>query len=160
MLSPSAPRGAGILLLDGNELDRRRQFAWLEGAGYQVVAAGCIAEARQALAAGRFDLIVADLEPMRSDGIGLLLELRAACIELPVLAVSDCGFLETARAFGAAGTLRKPFGAEELLRATFGLLLRASLAHARDEAAQFGLGFGIPGASLSEQDAGAGFEAA
>ncbi|MCW5729461.1 MAG: response regulator [Alphaproteobacteria bacterium] len=141
--------GARILLLEGDPAERAKYSAWLAAAGCRVATAGSLAEAGAALADCCFDLAIADLDPARSNGLGLLITLRADRLGLRLLAISRGSFLATAHALGAAGTLRKPFERSCLLGAvTAALADQASGPGGRPSPGQFDLGFAPPRPSL------------
>ena len=57
-----------VLVLDDSEALRSTLAVFLEEAGYQVTEAGSVAQAREALAAGSFELLLFDLQ--LPDGLG------------------------------------------------------------------------------------------
>ena len=82
----------------------------LEGASYNVIGAENGVDAMLLLGAQRFDLIVLDLYMPGVDGETILQSLRAKGMRTPVvLASASRSVAETARAFGVAGYLKKPF---------------------------------------------------
>ena len=109
-----------ILLVDDDDALRRLLHGMLTDAGYEVWEA---ADGRQAIArVGRQpqpDLVLTDLVMPEQEGIELIRQLHAQHPALKIIAMSgafDGDFLRIASALGAAATLRKPIGREELLR--------------------------------------------
>ncbi len=67
-----------ILLVDDSELLRMTTAAILEDAGYQVIEAGSLAQARASLAGGELAAAIVDLHLQDGLGTALLAEVRAA----------------------------------------------------------------------------------
>ena len=102
------------------EADRPLQDALvttLEGAGFNVLAAGDGSEALKILAATSVDLVVSDVEMKPMDGRELLRRLQQRGAPPPVLLMTAYGTIDQAVAAmrdGAVDYLVKPFEAEEL----------------------------------------------
>jgi two-component system OmpR family response regulator len=103
-----------VLLVD----DDKDMLECLELALGEAFEAICVASGTEALHLLRttvFDAVVLDLMMPEIDGITVLSTLRAEGISCPVLLASAMPDLEaTARAFGAAGWLSKPYALETL----------------------------------------------
>jgi two-component system chemotaxis response regulator CheY len=116
-----------ILSVDDSSSIRQMVSFTLRGAGYEVAEA---VDGRDGLAkasAGRFDLIVTDLNMPRMDGI----ELIAAIRKLPGYSFTPILMLTTesqaekkdaGRKAGATGWIVKPFGANQLIAVTHKLI--------------------------------------
>jgi DNA-binding NtrC family response regulator len=64
------------------------------------------------------DLVITDLYMPGQDGIEILTQFRKVAPHVPVIAVSgNSDMLLVAQKSGAVATLKKPFGADELLKA-------------------------------------------
>jgi DNA-binding NtrC family response regulator len=80
-------------------------------------------EASRMLEAGDYRVLVTDILMPEQDGLGLILEIRRARLNLPIIAMSGggaqagTGYLEMAKRFGAHRTLEKPFPFEVLVAA-------------------------------------------
>jgi two-component system response regulator MprA len=120
-MSSDTPAGGTLLLVEDNEVVRARLAVVLRRAGYAVVPA---ADGREALAALRGglcpDLILLDMLLPVADGWRFLERRRQQPALAAVLVVILTGLgvasPEWAAALGAAGLLRKPVEAGELLR--------------------------------------------
>ncbi|MBX3221983.1 MAG: response regulator [Labilithrix sp.] len=80
------------LVVDDSLTVRMDLVEGLSGAGFDVVGSGSLAEARAALEAGRFDVVILDVRLGDGDGVDLLCELRAAEAHLgrtPVMMLSS-----------------------------------------------------------------------
>jgi len=75
---PSRPKGSAldVLVVEDDALMRERLETLIEGAGYGVVSVGSAAEARNALTALFFPMIIVDRMLGDGDGINLCSELR------------------------------------------------------------------------------------
>jgi DNA-binding response OmpR family regulator len=88
---PRAPadRSTGrVLLLDDSDLYRSTLLALLEDAGYEVVEARRLSEARHRIHEGRYDLAILDLQLEDGAGPDLIPELRKAAKETRLLVLS------------------------------------------------------------------------
>ena len=101
----------------------------LQQAGYTVRTAGDGEVAMTSLASHPADVVLIDIMMPRKEGIETIIELKQRYPGIVVFAMSASGanrghdFLRTAAKFGADGTLRKPFSADQLFT-----LLNANLA--------------------------------
>lgn len=114
---------ARILLMDDDELLRGALRVVLEAAGYDVV------EAKDGEAGLRVqreqgaDLVLVDIFMPERDGLEVIRALRAESPPPKIVAMSGGGkaghvdVLRAATAFGASGTIRKPFEPHALLTA-------------------------------------------
>jgi len=113
---PAATRGPGrsaeaarrprILLVEDTQFFRQMVKGYLEGEGYEVVTAVNGAEGLKEVAAGRFDLVISDIEMPELDGWGLARAIRTqlGLQDLPIMALTtlssdrdrqkakECGF--------------------------------------------------------------------
>ncbi len=107
--------GGRILVVEDEEKLRRVIQLELESGGYEVDGAPT---AEQALALATVaDLIVTDLRLPGMDGLGLISELHARGIGVPVVVMTAHGSVETAveaMKLGAADFLQKPFSLDHL----------------------------------------------
>ena len=75
--TPDAPRAARLLVVD-DEADLRTLYELtLLRAGYEVQTAGTLTQARECLAANRYDLLITDMRLPDGDGLMLLQEMAA-----------------------------------------------------------------------------------
>ena len=112
--------GKRILAIDDEKVMLKLVQAILSRAGHEVVTAGTIDDALAAMQNQHFDLITCDLMLPGISGLEFLEMMRAGTIQpsLPVIVITAAGFrdeLEKARQLGAAGTLNKPFTAQQLV---------------------------------------------
>jgi two-component system chemotaxis response regulator CheY len=119
---------ARILAVDDSAAMRQMVGITLSRAGHQVQPASDGLEALELAAHTRFDLVIADINMPRMDGITLVRELRARpdYRHTPLLVLTTEATLERkqqGRAAGATGWLIKPFNPERLL-ATVAQVLR------------------------------------
>jgi len=95
----------------------------LTSAGYEVVAAPDGATGLRLWREGGADLVLTDLHMPDTNGIEVMLELRAFAPTLPVIAMSggqralDLDLLGSATLLGAVSVLTKPFTKDDLLAA-------------------------------------------
>jgi two-component system, OmpR family, phosphate regulon response regulator OmpR len=141
LLPPSMP--ARLLLIDDDARLTGMVGDYLRSAGFEISTAGSLAAARDALAQGRFELIVLDLGLPDGDGLDFCRWLRAdpRSRQLPVLMLSARGEpmdrilgLE----LGADDYLAKPFEPRELQARIKALLRRAEPKLDGDEVLRFG----------------------
>jgi DNA-binding response OmpR family regulator len=108
-----AGRSTGrVLLLDDSDLYRSTLLALLEDAGYEVVEARRLSEARHRIHEGRFDLAILDLQLEDGAGPDLIPEIRKAAKETRLLVLSG----ETGVVADADLVLDKALDTGELLR--------------------------------------------
>jgi len=112
-----------ILLADDDRASLELSRRALEQAGHLVVAASSGLEARRALDAGRFDVVVTDIFMPDMDGLELIRYICKSGRTAPIIAMSaGCsrtalGFLPVASALGADMVLQKPVLPSVLRRA-------------------------------------------
>ena len=107
-----------LLVVDDERIIRQALSARLDEAGYRVIAAEGLTEARRALADGGIDAVLLDIRLKDGDGLSLLEELRASKPALPVIMATAYGDSErTIRAMrlGAFEYVTKPFDLDVLL---------------------------------------------
>lgn len=112
---------AAILTVDDSASIRQAIKVALSGEGYDVAEA---ADGSQGLAkadAGRFDMIITDLNMPVMDGLTMIRQLRAkpAHQGVPIIFLtteSDADIKAQAKAAGATGWLTKPFDPDQLIR--------------------------------------------
>jgi CheY-like chemotaxis protein len=93
--------------------------ATLSGAGYEVLQASNGLEAVRLCQAGHVSLLLTDLVMPDHEGLETIRRMRQECPDIPVVAMSgafDGGFLEVARAMGAAAVIQKPFTPDQVVR--------------------------------------------
>lgn len=112
----------GILLVEDNDEVALFMHEALEDAGYNVLCVATVAQAKRALRAGRFDLIVLDWNLDGACGSTLLTSLpsRDGLAWPPTIVTSGAAAKDqTISAIvdsGASKILRKPFGMKQLLQ--------------------------------------------
>ena len=118
---PQWHSGAGktVLVVDDESNIRHSLAAVLSEAGYEVLTAAGVAEARLVLDDHSVDVAIVDLMLGQDDGLDLIRELAARSDPFPVLAVSGMGAAksEAATQAGARQFLSKPFTSGELFDA-------------------------------------------
>ncbi|RUO97528.1 response regulator [Hyphomicrobium sp.] len=110
-----------ILTVDDSSSIRVAIKVALTGAGYTVTEAGDGAEGIRKANAGKFDLIITDLNMPVMDGLTMIEELRKIPAHggVPIIFLtteSDAALKQRAKAAGATGWLTKPFQADNLLK--------------------------------------------
>lgn len=114
---------AYILVIDDDEQLRRLFKGILHSEGHEVAEAGEGTEGIRLYRERRPDLVITDLIMPGKEGIETILELRQLDPTVKIIAVSGGGrigpenYLATAHTLGAAETLTKPLGIEDLLSA-------------------------------------------
>lgn len=112
---------ARILVVDDEESLRRLLRRTLEGSGHQVTEAGDGQTALEVLKDSPADLVITDLYMPNTDGLELILKLRAFSPGLKVIALSGgsqfkrMDTLSIAEQMGAYAAIRKPLDLESLL---------------------------------------------
>ena len=109
-----------VLVIE-DEADIRQSIRTiLETAGYAVIEAENGIPGLSLYASRRPDLVLTDIVMPEKDGLETIREIcrmdpAAAIIAMSAYEYGRMDFLEIAKRFGAAGTLRKPFRPDELL---------------------------------------------
>jgi two-component system chemotaxis response regulator CheY len=108
-----------ILTVDDSVTMRELLHSTLSGLGYRVLQAQDGANALEALAAEKPDLIITDINMPKLDGIGFIREVRSDSRyrAMPILVLtteSDPNTKEKARQAGATGWIVKPFDPQKL----------------------------------------------
>ncbi|MHB8078887.1 MAG: sigma-54-dependent transcriptional regulator [Candidatus Krumholzibacteriia bacterium] len=101
-----------ILIVDDEPALRRLLAVALRADGHEIAEAGTVAQARAALAARQFDLVITDQKLPDGDGLGLLAACREADATAPVIFITAYATVDLAvRAMrqGAFDVLPKPF---------------------------------------------------
>jgi CheY-like chemotaxis protein len=107
-------------MIDDNSQLRDLLGTALTKLGYVVTSAANGAEAFEAIARTRFDLVITDLLMPEKDGIEVIGEVRRKQPEARIIAMSGGGrgsrdhYLQTAKGLGAHAILGKPFSVSEL----------------------------------------------
>lgn len=112
---------AAILTVDDSASVRWTIKMALTSEGYQVTEAADGAEGLRNAQAGRFDLIITDLNMPGMNGLAMIQALRQqpAQAGVPILFLtteSDGGLKAQAKAAGATGWMTKPFEPDSLIR--------------------------------------------
>ncbi len=111
---------SSILVVDDEDYIRDLIEEILELQGHDAITVASAREAFKLCLHQAFDLVITDLAMPDMDGLQLIRALRAAKLDVPVLAVSGSlsgQFLGTAARLGTVGTLTKPFELPDLLAA-------------------------------------------
>ncbi|HEY2515296.1 MAG TPA: response regulator [Polyangiaceae bacterium] len=124
-------RADHLLVVDDDPEIRDLLGQYLERAGFEITAAANGAQMRQALAAGRVDLVILDLMLPGEDGLAFCRELRASAFErLPILMLTardEEADRVVGLEMGADDYLTKPFAPRELLARVRAILRRARM---------------------------------
>jgi two-component system chemotaxis response regulator CheY len=120
---------ASILTVDDSSSLRIAIRIALSGAGYAVTEAEDGLEGLEKARAAKFDMIIADLNMPRMNGLEMIREIRKLPIQLgtPIIFLtteSDETMKQDARQSGATGWLVKPFVPDQLLRVAAKVLSR------------------------------------
>ena len=110
-----------ILAVDDSASMRQMVAFTLKGAGYDVVEAVDGEDALSKAKAGKFDLVVTDVNMPRKDGISLIKELRqlSGYEFIPMLMLTTESGTDKkmqGKAAGATGWIVKPFNPDQLLK--------------------------------------------
>ena len=127
LLEPDALASHRLLVVDDEPEIRDLVSAHLERAGHRSSTAANVAEARTALARGRFDLVVLDVMMPGGSGLDLCAELAGQGGPPVILltAVADESARVAGLDLGADDYIAKPFGPDELLARVRAVLRRA-----------------------------------
>lgn len=116
----SATKCAFILLVDDEAVVRESLSIWLRSDGHRVVAVGSVAAAQLELERARFDVLLADMILGDGDGTDLLQAASRRWPEMPIVAMSGFGTIESAVHAIKAGAfeyLTKPLRIEQVRQA-------------------------------------------
>jgi CheY-like chemotaxis protein len=120
---------ARILVIDDDSFVRSLVTRVLGREGHEVVSAEDGIAGLSLFKSDPFDLVITDILMPEKEGIELIMELREASPDLPVLAISGggpqtgpAGPLHDAKLLGADASLAKPFEVEALSRVVAELL--------------------------------------
>jgi len=124
-----------ILIAEDDEQVRQVIRVALERAGYDVCEAADGEEARRALGAASFDLVITDIVMPGKDGLETIMFLRRNHHGTPVIAISGHDnplFLSNAAGLGATHVLAKPFTPSRLLDLVAHVLTKAPATRAAE----------------------------
>lgn len=112
---------ASILTVDDSPSLRMAIRIALTGAGYTVTEAGDGVEGLSKSNAGKFDMIITDLNMPNMDGLTMIREIRKTSTQAgtPIIFLtteSDDAMKQQAKAAGATGWLVKPFVPDQLIK--------------------------------------------
>jgi len=127
MDTPSAKRGATILMVDDDKNILQVLEARLSFAHYKTLTAKSAEEAVELLAQHPVDLVVSDVKMPGMGGVGLLHEILVQWPHIPVILLTAYGSIPDAVSTirsGAADYLTKPFDGHQLLQKIASLLGR------------------------------------
>jgi CheY-like chemotaxis protein len=119
---PATTSAGTILAVEDEPLNRRLLHAVLGPAGYEIIDAGTLAEARIRLRERTPDIVLLDLRLPDGDGLDLCREIRAdpAIASIPVVAATASAMppiVDAAYEAGVDGFLAKPIRPGALLEA-------------------------------------------
>ena len=117
--APAEPRARRVVVADDEPGLRLLLVATLSGAGYEVLQATNGLEAVRLCEGGKVDLLLTDLVMPDHEGLETIRKMRQERPDIPVVAMSgafDGGFLEVARAMGAAAVIQKPFTPDQVVQ--------------------------------------------
>lgn len=123
-------KAARVLVVDDEEAISRLVARVLEPAGHVCMVAANVAEAREALAANDFDLVVADVQMPGESGIVLARHVAAHHPHTAIVMMSgldDPAIAESALEVGAYGYMIKPVARNEILIGVANALRRRAL---------------------------------
>ena len=110
-----------ILIIDDDDQIREMLKQMLAREGYEVLAASNGKEGVRLYREKQTDLVITDIIMPEKDGLETIIALRKDFPEVKLIAMSGGGrigpesYLQVAKRLGAAHTLPKPFGREEML---------------------------------------------
>ncbi|MES2717893.1 MAG: response regulator [Pseudomonadota bacterium] len=117
--APPPPLRADLLLVDDSAVVRAKLRRLFEPAGYRIALAQDGEAALALLQAGRYGLLITDLEMPRLDGLGLVRATQALpdCAGMPILAITGHDGLQSQlhQCCAVAGIHRKPWVDADLL---------------------------------------------
>lgn len=115
-----------VLIVDDENSIRITLGAFLEEAGFDVLLARDGREALRMIEEQAPDVVVTDIVMPEEDGLGLIRQLHSRFPQIPFIVMTGATFtgdihIDTAKAFGAASVLRKPFDSDELVAVLRGI---------------------------------------
>ena len=125
---------AGVLIVDDEPGVRDVFCEMLHGAGWEIVTAANVVQAKTALTLGNVDVIVSDIRMPGADGTELLRFVREAAADIPVILITGAPAIETAREavrLGAYDYMLKPVSRPDLLGALGRAIEKRGLERAR-----------------------------
>jgi EAL domain-containing protein (putative c-di-GMP-specific phosphodiesterase class I) len=133
---PSDPRRQA-LIVDDDDDTRKVVTRLVKRAGFDVVDVDSGSTAIAALAAGRFDVVISDVQMPDCDGLQLLRAVRRVDLDIPVILITGAPSIEAAASaveLGAFRYLTKPLATEALERTLEHAVRTHALARLRREA--------------------------
>ena len=118
--APAPDRGLQVLVAEDNAVNRKVAEAFLRRLGHEAVCVPDGAAAAEAVAQGRFDLVLMDVQMPVMDGVEAARAIRAAGATLPILALTANALEEQRGAYdeaGMDGCLAKPIRMDGLREA-------------------------------------------
>ena len=110
-----------VLLIDDDDFFRGLVGGAMDKHGYRTTIAFDGEDAAKKMKNEDFDLVITDLFMPNKEGFEVIQEIRAIDPKIKIIAISSDGlagfssFLKMAQAFGANGSLQKPFSMEQLI---------------------------------------------
>ena len=110
-----------ILVIDDNVVVRNTIVQLLEGEGYQVVSAEDGRRGLNVFRAEKPDLVITDIIMPEKEGIETIRDIRDACPNAKIIAISGGGrigntdFLRIARQLGASDVISKPLDPDHFI---------------------------------------------
>ncbi len=132
----SAPGGAQVLVVDDEPDIRELLELTLVKMGLGVATVGTIAEAKERLREGRYDLCLTDMRLADGEGLDLVRHIAALPVDLPVAVITAYGSAQNAVAALKAGAfdyVSKPVGLEQLRALVRSALSLPAAAPAKDQ---------------------------
>jgi DNA-binding response OmpR family regulator len=115
------PTARRILLIEDSDSLRAVLTRTLELAGYHVTGEASGDAGLRSFRAAPADLVITDIVMSGHEGIAVIIQLRDAYPDTPIIAISGCAraphYLDVALKLGASRSLAKPFTQETLLAA-------------------------------------------
>lgn len=124
------PNGKTVLLVEDNKQLNQINQRVLDRAGYRVLTALCLADARECMAIGIPDIILLDIMLPDGDGVAFCQEIRQQTAAPILFLTSVSGYEQTLAGLEAGGDdyLNKPFDLEMLLAKVGAFLRRDEIA--------------------------------
>jgi len=118
---------ACILVVDDEVMVRKQLERLYVQGGFRVLTAPSAEEAWEYLGGGEIDLVVTDIRLPGMDGVQLIARMKEICPDVPVIAITGYGDIETAVEVlkqGASDFIVKPFSAPAIQQSTMAALER------------------------------------